>query len=78
MDNLPEMMIWIADDGRVLHANKASLAFYGYDPDTFTQLTKRLVFPVNSFPLQKKPGLLFPLVPGWLMKSAAKTTIGCN
>ena len=32
-------MIWIGSDGQLLHANASALDFYGFDLDSFTELT---------------------------------------
>jgi len=36
---MKDMLLWIGSEGRVLHANRAALEFYGYDLETLTGLT---------------------------------------
>lgn len=38
LDNMKDMVIWIGDDGRLLHANAPALEFYGYALGAFKAL----------------------------------------
>ena len=39
LNHMKDLLVWIGDDGRVLHANAAALEFYDYDLESFTRLT---------------------------------------
>jgi len=39
LNHMKDLLIWIGDDGRLLHANAAALKFYDYDLESFTRLT---------------------------------------
>ena len=39
LNHIKDLLIWIGNDGRLLHANAAALKFYGYDLESFTRLT---------------------------------------
>ncbi|HMH17716.1 MAG TPA: EAL domain-containing protein [Burkholderiales bacterium] len=36
---MKDLLVWIGDDGRLLHGNAAALKFYGHDLGSFTRLT---------------------------------------
>ncbi len=53
LDHLKDMMVWIGSDGHLLHANASALTFYGYNLESFTQLTVHDIdthFPSTSWP----------------------------
>jgi diguanylate cyclase (GGDEF)-like protein/PAS domain S-box-containing protein len=39
LNNMQDLMLWIGNDGRILHATRSALNFYGYDQETITGLT---------------------------------------
>ena len=39
LNHMQDLMIWIAEDGRLLHANASALEFYGYPIEELTALT---------------------------------------
>lgn len=53
INHIKDMMVWIGGDGRLLHANAPALDFYGFDLESFTQLTIHDIdtnFPREAWP----------------------------